>query len=321
MNTITKGDFLRMVKLHHLEVLTQAQLSQNTKVINGYMQKALTAELSADEVADSNAMISDVGSLQQWEVLRDDFTKAVVYTRREQVDWEGAERGEFGELIKARGGVYKLTGENKKLGRVGQKYGEEKKEDTSKNIDPEHVQNVNAALVKMRTEGAKDLSDEEIERTLKDTVAAPGLIRLIKHYRDEGKIDKSWVNKEGKKDKVIEHYKEATKGQVKKLSTIEVDKLHHLVTYSRKPYAIDDIEETAMTPEIKTITDKLPVIKSQEKTLSEAFKNFMTKDCPKEVKDNPYIADLGGAKFLVDPQGYDYPRYVTKLVGKVRQVE
>ena len=130
MNTITKDDFLTMVKLQHLEVLTQAQLSQNTKVINSYMQKALTAELSADEVADSNAMISDVAGLQQWCVLRNDFSKAVVYTRREQVAWENAERGEFGEIIKARGGVYKLTAENKKLGRVGQKYGE-KKEETS----------------------------------------------------------------------------------------------------------------------------------------------------------------------------------------------
>lgn len=126
MNTITKGDFLTMVKLNHLEVLTQAQLSQNTKVIHAYMQKALTAELSAEEVADGNAMISDVGHLQQWEVLRDDFTKAVVYTRPEQVLWEDAERGEFGEIVKAKSGTYKLTTENKKLGRVGQKYGESK---------------------------------------------------------------------------------------------------------------------------------------------------------------------------------------------------
>jgi hypothetical protein len=126
MNTITKDDFLTMVKLQHLEVLTQAQLSQNTKVINGYMQKALTAELSDGEIAVSNAMITDVGSLQQWEVLRNDFTKAVVYTRHEQVEWEDAERGELGEIIKAKGGIYKLTSENKKLGRVGQKYGEKK---------------------------------------------------------------------------------------------------------------------------------------------------------------------------------------------------
>jgi hypothetical protein len=61
------------------------------------------------------------------------------------------------------------------------------------NIDAEEYQNINAALVKMRVEGATTLSDEEIERTLKDTVAATGLIRLVKHYRDAKKIDDSWL--------------------------------------------------------------------------------------------------------------------------------
>src|ERR1035437_4856336 len=123
MNTITKGDFLQMVKLNHLEVITQEQLGKNITILKSYMEKALTSELSEVEKSESNTMIDDIRSFNAWCVLRDDFSKAVVYTRREQIAWDEPERGEFGAILKARGGTYKLTGENKKLGRVGQKYG------------------------------------------------------------------------------------------------------------------------------------------------------------------------------------------------------
>lgn len=126
MNTITKSDFLTMVRLQNLEVLTQLQLSQNTKTIHSYLEKSLTDELSEIEKSDANLLIGDIASYVQWEVLRDDFSKAIVYTRKEQVEWEEPVRGEFGEIIKSKGGVYKPTAENKKLGRVGQKYGEKK---------------------------------------------------------------------------------------------------------------------------------------------------------------------------------------------------
>jgi len=123
MNSITKDDFLKMVKLQHLEVITQNQLSHNTQIIKSYMEKSLVSELSDIEKSNANMLVEEVGSLQSWEVMRDDFTKAICYTRREQVDWQDVERGEFGEIIKAKGGIYKPTSENKKLGRVGRKYG------------------------------------------------------------------------------------------------------------------------------------------------------------------------------------------------------
>jgi len=125
MNTITKGDFLQMVKLQHLEVLTQEQMQQNTQILKSYIEKSLTSELDATELASAHAMMKDVSGFDAWQVLRDDFSKAVVYTRQEQVVWEEPERGEFGEIVKAKSGVYKPTAENKKKGVVGQKYGKE----------------------------------------------------------------------------------------------------------------------------------------------------------------------------------------------------
>lgn len=116
-----------MVKLHHLEVLTQEQLAEKSLQIQAVLQKSLTAELTKAEREEVEAVIDDIASYDRWEVLCDDLSKAVCYTRREQVLWEDAERGEFGEIIKARSGIYKDTPENRKLGRVGQKYGSEKK--------------------------------------------------------------------------------------------------------------------------------------------------------------------------------------------------
>lgn len=124
MNSITKDDFLKMVRLQHLEVITQNQLHNNTQIIKSYMEKSLISELSDIEKGDANMMIEDLSTFQQWSVISDDFSKAICYTRSEQIEWEEPVKGEFGEIVKAKGGIYKPTGENKKLGRVGQKYGE-----------------------------------------------------------------------------------------------------------------------------------------------------------------------------------------------------
>ena len=160
MNTITKADFLSMVRLHHLEVLTDRQFTQNTHVLQSYLQKALTVELSAQEQADANVMVADIGSLEQWMVLRDDFTKAICYTRPEQVEWDEAECGEFGEIVKAKGGVYKNTTENRKKGVVGQKYGagakeEEERGEKQMHLSPEKTKEMQDATKKWKEDTEK----------------------------------------------------------------------------------------------------------------------------------------------------------------------
>jgi hypothetical protein len=303
MQTITKDDFLSMVRLQHLEVITQSQLVQNTNIIKGYMEKALTSELSEIEKADSNEMIAEVGGMQQWCVLRNDFSKAVVYTRREQIAWDEPERGEFGEILKARGGVYKLTGVNKKLGRVGQKYGEANSNETD--------------AIKHRTlkEQAKEWPAKYKKEGGEKKELSPSMKKLADDLFQKKKDDLKKQGRDYMPDQDMskeEIEKEQNKGG-KKLSTAEVDKLHDLVNYSRKEPNVDDVEQTAITPEIKALIDRLPV--------HEQGTNFLSKDCPKEAKGNPYIAEVNGTRFLIDPQGYEYPRYVTKLVKKVTPVE
>jgi hypothetical protein len=299
MNTITKSDFLQMVRLDHLEVLTQEQLGRNTQILKTYIEKALTSDLSDIEKGDADVMIDDVASLQQWCVLRDDFSKAIVYTRREQIAWDEPQRGEFGEILKARGGVYKPTPENKKLGRIGQKYGE---------VSHEEKEDVKG----LREHSAK------IGKKIEENKKHPKLVPVDDDRNKVtkiGNVEIHEVNKpeSHKTDKVAEHYREATKGQGKSISLAETDKLHQLCEYSKKPYTVDDIEQTKITDEIRKITDKLPVI--------EQTANFLQGNCPKEAKGKPYIAEVKGSRFLCDPQGYDYPRYITKLVSKITPVE
>lgn len=203
MNTITKSDFLTMVKLNHLEVLTQDQVTENCKLVQSYIRKSLVNELDEIEKADSNTIITELGFLEKWEVMRDDFSKSIVYTRRAQIDWEEPEYGELGELVKAKGGVYKDTHENKKLGRVGQKYGgskggEEKSDEVKKhpygnNTSPEYnnvvrVMNQLDRQKPMFIDRLKDgfrvkINPEKAEETLKAAQkAVPGTTLFKNQY-------------------------------------------------------------------------------------------------------------------------------------------
>jgi hypothetical protein len=268
MDTITKGDFLQMVKMNHLEVLTQEQLSKNTTILKSYMEKALTSELSEVEKGESNAMIDDIGSLDAWCVLRDDFTKAIVYTRREQIAWDEPERGEFGEILKARGGVYKLTAENKKLGRVGQKYGESKEEESPSQKMFNHT--------------------KELQNPHGDVEKHPN------PPASQADVDKF----RGGKMKLTG-----------KITTSERDYLFQVVNYSKHHNSLDDIDETEVTGEhaeqIKKVLDKLPEVDFK--------KDFTQEDLPAKLKGGVFIAKHKGKRYLVDTQGFDYPRYVTQL--------
>jgi hypothetical protein len=284
MNTITKGDFLQMVKLNHLEVLTQEQLNKNTAILKSYMEKALTSELSEVEKSESNAMIDDIGSFDAWCVLRDDFTKAIVYTRREQIAWDEPERGEFGEILKARGGVYKPTAENKKLGRVGQKYGTRGSEEDK--------------MFMGKTRGGRvvNLGNEK---------------EMDDRYKNE---QAKKLNRKFAKEAVTEEVDEKEGGEKKDkspdLSTSERDYLFQVVNYSKKP-SLNDIERTDISEyghgeQIQSILNKIPEV--------EFNKDPLLYEVPKWLKGGTFVAKYKGRRYLIDTQGYDYARYGTELV-------
>lgn len=137
-NNITRGDFEKSLKLQGLEAFTEEQVSSWVSGTRELIEKSEREELSDIEKSSIEEFKVDVLSLKRVTVVEDDLTKSTMFIRPAQVIWDVAEDG---EILKARSGTYANTPENRKLGRVGQKYGskkggEEKKEDNSPKKQP-----------------------------------------------------------------------------------------------------------------------------------------------------------------------------------------
>ena len=131
-NNITRGDFEKSLKLQGLEAFTEEQVSAWVSGTRELIEKSEREELSDIEKSSIEEFKVDVLSLKRITVVEDDLTKSTMFIRPAQVIWDVAEDG---EILKARSGIYGNTPENRKLGRIGQKYGavkggEEKKEES-----------------------------------------------------------------------------------------------------------------------------------------------------------------------------------------------
>jgi len=130
-NEITKGDFLKAVKIHDYDIIESKKYDMLKKTLNETLEKSEKDELSKEEKDNSEIVKSELDSLNKITVLSEDFTKSILYVREKQIDFdkEGLEKGELGEIITAVSGTYLDTELNRKLNRVGEKYGEVKIEE------------------------------------------------------------------------------------------------------------------------------------------------------------------------------------------------
>ena len=127
-NTITRQDFEKSLKLKDLESFTDVQVEQWTKDAKELLEKSTKEELNDIEKSQLEEFMVCAPNLGKVTVVNDDLTKSLMYYRPSQVEWEVSEEV---EIMKSRAGTYKDTHENRKLGRVGQKFGESKKEEES----------------------------------------------------------------------------------------------------------------------------------------------------------------------------------------------
>lgn len=136
MNKITKENFDFMVKNKGLEQFTQQEFSNFIESNKGLVEKATTNQLGEDGAKAFEEFKEEINSFTVYDVLSKGenggpLKHEIMYVREEQVKWDPQEfeKSEDGEKIeKARGGVYKDTVHNRKLGRVGQRFGGIKKE-------------------------------------------------------------------------------------------------------------------------------------------------------------------------------------------------
>ena len=126
-----------IVKGGEFEVYTQEQFDRYINANLDLLKKGEFDTLSDIEKSEYEALKEEIKGFGQIEVVspskESDFRieKAIMYVRPAQVEWDEHEliKSEDGtEIMKARGGRYTDTPTNRKLGRVGQRYGKEKKE-------------------------------------------------------------------------------------------------------------------------------------------------------------------------------------------------
>lgn len=123
LNEIYKGDFDQMVAMQGLETFSKAAVDAFYNQFGDILQKSEENELSSEDKNQMELIKAEVNSLKMWEVLDDKFNKSVVFTRPSQIDIEK--------------GIYKDTALNRKMGRVGQKWGGKKEEEGGRKTNEE----------------------------------------------------------------------------------------------------------------------------------------------------------------------------------------
>ena len=112
-------EFFEQVKKNDWEVYTSDQIASFIK--DEVFNKSLSEE-------DREVAAIEYSSLKKQEVVNEDMTKSIFYYRESQIEWD---KTEDGTLMKARSGVYKDTPTNRRLKRVGKRYGSKKGEEPS----------------------------------------------------------------------------------------------------------------------------------------------------------------------------------------------
>lgn len=120
---IARCDFNRVCELNNYETFTKEQVEGYAGHIKSLIHKSETNNLSGDEIEAINTFNEDLPELHKAIVLNDDLTRELVYYRERKVIFDDViEKSEGNDIEKARTGIYANTSQNRKLGRVGQKY-------------------------------------------------------------------------------------------------------------------------------------------------------------------------------------------------------
>lgn len=152
---IARKDFNRVCEINDYEVFTEKQVQGYISHVKGIIQKSEVDNLSEDEVESINTFNEDLPELHKAIVLNDDLSRELVFYRERKVIFEDTIEKSEGIEKAEKTGRYANTHQNRKLGRVGQKFkerskkaeGEEKKFDTAKemkdafgSLSPEQIQ-------------------------------------------------------------------------------------------------------------------------------------------------------------------------------------
>jgi hypothetical protein len=145
MIRVSKKDFDLFVRDNNPEVFNQEAVSNWISDIKETLQKSELDELNDIEKGEIDNFKEEINSFTPVEVISpndDPLQKGLKYEtffiREQQVEWDKVEKGLNDDIEKSRSGVYKDTALNRKMGRVGSKFGGKKEaveEDKNKKGD------------------------------------------------------------------------------------------------------------------------------------------------------------------------------------------
>lgn len=194
MLQITTKEFNDKFKTNpNVEVLTKsffdAWIEDNREVLVKAEKGEELTDLEKSEVNDLKENIRSFAMLEVYgrEPHQQDIQKSIYYVREKQIEWDSEEfeKSEGGEILKARSGIYKDTALNRKMGRVGQRFGKHSSMDEDKKESDVAIHEDSKKLAKqagMSEEEFKKLHPDTKKELLKQSSTTEG--------KDKGKSDK-----------------------------------------------------------------------------------------------------------------------------------
>jgi len=209
---LTRQELEKAVKDKGLEVYSEAQMlnfiSSNEDILKS---GSMTEELDEFQKSEYETMVEELRSFSAVDVYDQEgltIKKSKVYVRPKQVEFDEVtiEKSEDGEEIeKARSGVYTDTALNRKLGRVGQKYGS-KKQSTDEGDDKKKPEEKSEEYYEKLAEerNKKKLAEKEKNAGVKigqsvtisnanryDSLADKEVKGIVTGIKDDGRIEVS----------------------------------------------------------------------------------------------------------------------------------
>lgn len=129
---LTQEELDKLVKSNDLECFSKEQFDQYVISNKELLIKGESEELDEIEKNEYTEVTEEIRSFAKVDVYSKSsngssmLEKSIVYIRPKQVEWGELEKSEGEELSKSKSGTYTDTSLNRKLGRVGQKYGSKK---------------------------------------------------------------------------------------------------------------------------------------------------------------------------------------------------
>lgn len=187
---ITHSEFEKSCKLFGYETFSDKQMEAYIQDAKSLLEKSEKEELNDIEKSQLDEFNVNCASLKQINVVNDDLTKSLIYFRPAQVIWD---KDENGEIMKSRAGTYVDTPENRKLGRVGQKFGGQKQGEEKKGVELRDKHEKYLISLLKKYDEAKDKNqhidslDDTTKAYLKNALEKRGEVKKEGGEQKEGK--------------------------------------------------------------------------------------------------------------------------------------